>query len=850
MKLLKYICLIAAGTVVLVSTSTAQQRRTDSLLTLFYKQPETVLVAAHRGAHRLFPENSLPSIAEAIRVGAHIVELDVRETKDGELVVIHDRTVDRTTDGSGKVEAMLLHQLRALRLTQNGERTPLLIPTLREALLRCKDSILVDIDFKAEGEETARKVCELVQELEMEEQVLFFLYDYTHMQRLHAQYPAIKIMPRAYSAHELAEIIDMDIAPVIHIDDSYYNRDLMQTVRGKGIRIWANTLGEFDRAEDGYSAFFRKMPLVNVVQTDDPERLLRYLSNTKAVSTATKEQLTVSEAMDGVITRLYDSIPNDRLNGIDERFLLNFITAAEREAFAAGYWRFRVNVPVVVSLMRDSAQATIPFWLEPSGFEKTDMHVRNSHYTYEVWQKRFPAGEINLGINGFDKHRPVYFVSVAPQDGAAQLMLEPIFPAAQHIDTLDTGSFTYHDWDGLTLTEVPGALRGQLLLTTVRGRAREAHVIHAFRKTAFPAGAETDQLTLTLGQDPSSMTVQWRTDTTVKHAWVSYWQEGRPDTGRSKAALRRLEDRLLVNDRYNHRFLAKLSNLSPGGSYYYQVHGESGPISEVFRFGAAPKEDMFSFNWFGDTHNDAAAGELIKRAYTQDPSASFSICSGDVVNTGLHRDDWDKFFRFAGDVFARQPFMAVPGNHDSQDGLGAAMFRSLLNYPANGPVGLPGGYTYSFSYKNAMFVMIDAASFPMSGQTRWLAETLASSNAAWKFVVLHFPPYNEVEPYPEIVQHWVPLFEQYGVDMVMAGHFHYYLRSHPMKAGARDETGVTYLMSVATTAGREAKAARSFVAKRIEAGNFYQHFRVEGNQLIYKCYDAEGLERDRLILRK
>ncbi|SEK28258.1 purple acid phosphatase family protein [Parapedobacter koreensis] len=562
----------------------------------------------------------------------------------------------------------------------------------------------------------------------------------------------------------------------------------------------------------------------------------------------------IADTMDGIVTRLYAQLDADRLDTIGASFILNFITQEEREALATNYWQFKVNVPVVISLMRDTAQSQLPFWLEPSGFQKTALTVRNDSYTYEVWQKNFPAGEVKLGINGFDKHRPVYFVSVAPQDAAADLVLEPIFPVAQHIDTLGIGSFTYHDWDGLTLTDVPESLRGQLLLTTIRGRAREAHLIHAYRKTAFPAHDVADQLTLTLGEDPSStMTVQWRTDTTIKNTWISYWLEGHADTAELYADVGRLEDRLLINDRYNQRFIARLTKLAPGSKYHYQVRGERGPLSSVYTFTTEPVSSGFSFNWFGDIHNDSIAGLVIQQAFERDSAASFSLCSGDLVNTGLHRDDWDRFFHYPGDVFARQPLMAVPGNHDSQDGLGASMFHSLLDYPPNGPVDFaPSGLSYFFRYQNALFVMVDAASFSLEEQATWLVETLASSQADWKFVVVHFPPFNEVEPYPEMVSRWVPLLEEQGVDLVLSGHFHYYLRAHPLKAGKKDKAGITYLQSATVRGGevREDSQPQPFVAKRVVSGNFYQHFRIDGKQLEYTCYDADHSERDRLVVKK
>jgi len=278
--LLVAFCLIAfAG-----STAKAQSQpsRTDKILEVFNHEPQKILVASHRGGHKDFPENSLAAIDEAIRVGAHVVELDVRETKDGELVMVHDKTVDRTTTGKGEVNSYLYADLQKLFLTHNGQATSYRIPTLKEALLHTKDRILIDIDFKAEKFETAVRVYNLIAELGMSEQVLFFLYDYKEMPRLHQQNPAIKIMPRAYNMEDLQGIIKMDLTNIIHIDNSFISNDKeLSDLKSRGIRFWANTLGDVDKAaaadSQSYQNFFNTMKNVSVVQTDEPELLVQYL---------------------------------------------------------------------------------------------------------------------------------------------------------------------------------------------------------------------------------------------------------------------------------------------------------------------------------------------------------------------------------------------------------------------------------------------------------------------------------------------------------------------------------------------------------------------------------------------
>lgn len=562
---------------------------------------------------------------------------------------------------------------------------------------------------------------------------------------------------------------------------------------------------------------------------------------------------TVDSVMDNVMTRLYATLDASQLDTISDTFMAQFLTNAEKETLATAYWQFEVNVPVVVSLMRDTAQQYVPFWLEQSPFVKTDLTVRNRLSNYEVWQATFPQGKVGLGINGFDRHRPVYFVAVAPQSPADQLNITPLFPQKQHKAVLDTGSFTYHDWDGLVLDEIPETLRGQTLLTTIRGRAREAHVIGGFRTTAFPSGHTPDQITLTLASDPrTGMTVQWRTDASINDAWVKYWSANGTDTLKVDAAHLMLEDRQLRNDRYSSRFTAPLENLQPATDYRYVVEHE-GSVSDTLDFTTAGDAGPFSFLWLGDVHNDPKTGELLQGAARAHPESAFCILAGDLVNTGLYRNDWDDLLGYAGNVYSRVPLMAVPGNHDSQDGLGASMYQQHLHYPHNGPNGIPLGFTYAFHYHNALFLMVDVVSFPAAAQREWIVEQLASTEADWKFVVFHFPPYTNQEPYTDIEQEWVPLFDQFGVDVVMNGHFHYYLRTQPMRAGkpvATGQHGTTYIMSVGTRNKNDIGEAEPHAAKRTNQGYLYQHVRVDGNILTHTSLDANGNIVDSFELRK
>ena len=106
-----------------------------------------VIVVSHRGDWRNAPENSLQAIKNCIKMGVDMVEIDIRETKDGHLVVMHDKTIDRTTTGKGLVNEWTLDSLKTLNLVDGlGVATKHKIPTLKEALQTSKDKILVNLD--------------------------------------------------------------------------------------------------------------------------------------------------------------------------------------------------------------------------------------------------------------------------------------------------------------------------------------------------------------------------------------------------------------------------------------------------------------------------------------------------------------------------------------------------------------------------------------------------------------------------------------------------------------------------------------------------------------------------------
>ena len=130
-----------------------------------------VVVISHRGDWRNYPENSIPAIESIIRMGVDMMELDVKMTKDSVLVLMHDQTINRMTNGKGLVSDFTYDSLMTfkMRRAHNVTTDSLRVPTLREALLCCKDRILVNVDH---AYPYYKEIVELTEELGVTGQVL------------------------------------------------------------------------------------------------------------------------------------------------------------------------------------------------------------------------------------------------------------------------------------------------------------------------------------------------------------------------------------------------------------------------------------------------------------------------------------------------------------------------------------------------------------------------------------------------------------------------------------------------------------------------------------------------------
>lgn len=259
----------------------------------------SVIVVAHRGDWRNFPENSLEAIDNAIKMGVDIVELDVKKTKDGELILMHDRTLDRTTTGKGLVSENTLSDIRKLNL-RNGcnIRTIHKVPTLEEALLHAKGKIMINLD---QADLYFDQIYELMKKTGTTKQIIMkgrrpvaevkkqfgdYLEDVIYM-------PIVDL--DASGAEKHIEAFIKDMSPVAFEllfvkDTNLLPKKLATTLNGRSL-IWYNTLWDtmagghdddmsLQNPDSGYGYLIDTLGC-RIIQTDRPAYLLDYLRKRK-----------------------------------------------------------------------------------------------------------------------------------------------------------------------------------------------------------------------------------------------------------------------------------------------------------------------------------------------------------------------------------------------------------------------------------------------------------------------------------------------------------------------------------------------------------------------------------------
>jgi glycerophosphoryl diester phosphodiesterase len=231
-------------------------------------------IYAHRGASGTHPENTLAAFEEAARLAIYGVELDVHLSKDGELVVIHDETIDRTSNGEGYVKDLTLEQLRAYDYGSwfNEEFAGAKIPTLEEVLVVFQHTPHhVNIELKSDVflyEGMGEKVLYIVEKMRMAHRVVISSFDHEAVRNFKKIAPHIEVailtMEVLVDAYDYARVVPAD---ALHIFLPTAMRKMTKDALLKGSIIRVFTVNEVEHAHT------LQQLGVHAIFTDFPERM-------------------------------------------------------------------------------------------------------------------------------------------------------------------------------------------------------------------------------------------------------------------------------------------------------------------------------------------------------------------------------------------------------------------------------------------------------------------------------------------------------------------------------------------------------------------------------------------------
>jgi hypothetical protein len=322
-------------------------------------------------------------------------------------------------------------------------------------------------------------------------------------------------------------------------------------------------------------------------------------------------------------------------------------------------------------------------------------------------------------------------------------------------------------------------------------------------------------------------------------------------------------------------YRVNLQGLKPDTRYLYRA-GDGKNWGEWNAFHTACDQPArFRFLYLGDAQNDIKSqwSRLIRAAYAKTPKAAFMIHTGDLVSSGYRDDLWGEWYDAMGFIAATIPSLPVAGNHETEKPSGSpkslalpAIWAQQFAYPGNGP-DVPDSESYYLDYQGVRFIalnvnaMEDEKNFEASRpeiekQAAWLEKALQNNPNHWTVVFQHQGMYSMASQrnYVKMREVLLPLYDKYGVDLVLQGHDHLYARSKKLaggKAVAVDAKGTVYMISVSGPKMYEAdKLFEPLMVKVITNTQMFQTVDVNGDRMTLHAYNSDGDELDGFQLEK
>ncbi len=406
----------------------------------------------------------------------------------------------------------------------------------------------------------------------------------------------------------------------------------------------------------------------------------------------------------------------------------------------------------------------------------------------------------------------------------------------------------------------------------------------------FPLSLQTpgkvpERIILGFVSDPArSLAVTWRTSLAVETPRAEIAPAGptadfQKDARSVPAATSKLD---LAKGANAYHYRAIFEGLSPETTYAYRV-GDGAVWSEWSHFRTASAASKpFRFLALGDAQDGLKSlwSRAVRGAYAHAPDARFILSVGDITSDGWDDARWSEFAYALGFIGTTMPFLATPGNHDlhrpptdPEKGTVVGVqptWRAHLTAPGNGPKGFETlrDTVWSLDYQGVRFLSLEANVYAeenfsesvkkllYDAQPAWLEEQLKNNPNRWTVVIMHNPLYMVAKAvdFEELRKVFLPIFDRYHVDLVLAGHNHRYGRT-PKLAGGRivDPKAPGTVYTIMTSGPKTHVKNPQFddlMAVTLDASQMYQVVDVGPDRLRYEAWNVVGTLVDSFELRK
>lgn len=369
-------------------------------------------------------------------------------------------------------------------------------------------------------------------------------------------------------------------------------------------------------------------------------------------------------------------------------------------------------------------------------------------------------------------------------------------------------------------------------------------------EAAYTTSQAPERILLTVGENGDTQrNVSWLCDTILTQGNIEITQEGSKDTLHLHATGAIVKSRSGKSAFYK----VQLSGLVPGKSYAYRVHNNA-LASRWFSFHMPKTEDNQSFVYVGDNqdYENGNSHQLFQNIHKRYPNVAFWALGGDIIERPTNAY-WSYWYSTMDSIAGQVPLIAATGNHEYLKGitktLDSRWTYSFFN-PENGPNGFI-GRSYYVDFKDICFIVIDSDGIqgPVSlyNHRVWLKKILSATTKKWKIVMMHHPVYSVREGRSNYYVRWTfkPLFEKYGVDIVLQGHDHGYSRI-TTKNGQKKQTPV-YIVS--SCSPKFYVIGFDQVHDRLGSNiQLYQHIAIQNDTLKYQAFTQDGQPYDDLAI--